>query len=413
MYKNIVIDFEKRLKSIASHATDEFSSNWEMHDGIHYSLPQEQALLRSELIKDFIEKTKSEAKFSEQSVSIEIKKLFAAICSEPNKSYISEIEALAIELESYNISTTVHMKVLGLVVAEKIKLGKVSFEMCNETYINNILTPALLDSQGVKSQKALEFENLFKPEITKDLVGSCVAKVTLVAEPTRAYERAKDEIRRVIDILRYACTNSNFSEDIRIGIVGDYPRSDRFGYILQDKRFVSKPEAVGSPRSYTINEESLKTMDELGALKLFSFLENDSLSSFQECLIRAVHWFSSGVTQPERETGYLHLMIALEALFTPEKGDPISNTIAESVALVINDTLSGRKALKKFLKYCYSNRSSIAHGGKKAVSDFDLKKLTIIVTNVILCLTHIEEKFNTRDELFAHLEDLKFSPSTS
>ncbi|AKF43661.1 HEPN domain-containing protein [Pseudomonas fragariae (ex Marin et al. 2024)] len=410
MHKNIVLEFEKRLKSIVTYASDDLTAGLEMHDGVYYSLPQNQKLLLSELIKNLIEKTKSEERFSEKAVGIKIKKIFAQMYVEPTKSYKSEIEALAIELESYDTSTTVHMRVVGLFVCEEMNLGNVAFRMCNESYLDDILAPVLFDSDGIKSQRASDFEAFFRPNIRKDLGTGCVARVTLVAEPIRAFERAKDEIRRVIDILRYACTNDHFAEDIRIGLVGDYPRSERFGYVFQGNAFSSKSDMVGSRRRYALDKNALENMEQIGALKLAGFLEKSSMSPFQECLIRAVHWYSSGVTQSEKENGYLHLMIALEALFTPEKGDPIANTIAESTALIINNTLAGRKQLKKFVKQCYATRSSIAHGGKKAVSDFDLKRLMIIVSNVISSLAHIEDRFSKREDLFAYLEDLKFSP---
>ncbi|WP_395598139.1 hypothetical protein AB4P95_27985 [Pseudomonas sp. A1437] len=404
-----IADFEKRLKEIAGHATAPTNS-LEMHDGVMYDLPQEQRLLLIGLVKDFIVKTKCSETFSEKVVSNKIKSIFAQILSSPSLIFKDQIKLLADELESFDTVNTVYLRVDGLLVEKTLSLGKVTFSMCDEAYIDSILAPAIFESEGVRSSNALTFEQRIKPEIEKDLDRRCVARVEIIAEPNRAFERAKDEARRVIDILRYS---SKFiyplSEDVRIGLIGDHPRADRIGYVTREKGFLLTSDAVGSPRAFVVDKAALTTMDSIGALELAGYLNEEQLSPFKECLLRAVHWYSSAITQSERENSYLHLMIALETLFTPEKGEPIANTIAESTALIINTTLPGRKQIKKFIKKCYGTRSTIAHGGKQTVSDTDLWELLIMVSNVIRQLTKKIHLFSTQKDVVAYLEDLKFS----
>jgi hypothetical protein len=201
----------------------------------------------------------------------------------------------------------------------------------------------------------------------------------------------------------------NISEDIRIGLDGDHPRADRRVFVSSCAGVVVTGDAVGSIRPLIIDEDAIEHMRETGAMSLAGFLTIEKPSKFQESLLRSVHWLSSAITQSEHENKYLHLIIALETLFTPPKGEPIANTIAESTALIINNTLTGRKQIKKAIKQAYGARSIIAHGGKKPITDSDYYKLLIYVINVLMNLIKKDSEFKDLQELMDHLEDKKFS----
>lgn len=73
------------------------------------------------------------------------------------------------------------------------------------------------------------------------------------------------------------------------------------------------------------------------------------------------------------------------------------------------NTLSDRLQIKALVKKCYDTRSTIAHGGKSAVTDHDLGQLTIIVWNVIRALIDKTYDFQNQKNLHDYLENLKFS----
>jgi hypothetical protein len=56
-------------------------------------------------------------------------------------------------------------------------------------------------------------------------------------------------------------------------------------------------------------------------------------------------------------------------------GSPIGTALAEGVALLLDDTLDARRALKKRMKELYGKRSAVSHGGGKAILDVEYAEM--------------------------------------
>ncbi|WP_330209579.1 hypothetical protein [Pseudomonas sp. AM4(2022)] len=321
----------------------------------------------------------------------------------------SMLADLISKMQSYDIEQTVYLRIQGIQVTAPLTLGKLTLERCDDNYAETEIQ-SIAQKFNLKKDNEESFERIVANDFRSELKNHCVAKFKVIAEPARAFERAKDEARRVIDILRFTSkTLYNFSEDIRIGLDGDHPRAERRGFVSSCDGVIVTGDTVGSFRPLIIDEDAIEHMKETGAMSLVAFLTIERPSKFQESLLRSVHWLSSAITQSEHENKYLHLIIALETLFTPPKGEPIANTIAESTALIINNTLPGRKQIKKSIKLAYGARSIIAHGGKKPITDSDYYTLLIYVINVLMTLIKKHEEFKDPQELINYLEDKKFS----
>lgn len=62
-------------------------------------------------------------------------------------------------------------------------------------------------------------------DIELEFSDGCVGIVKVNAEPIRAYEVGKEEVRRAIDLLRFSSKAIYpLKEDIRIGLKGDHPK---------------------------------------------------------------------------------------------------------------------------------------------------------------------------------------------
>lgn len=255
-----------------------------------------------------------------------------------------------------------------------------------------------------------ELEN-FKSYLDQEFKGSCIAIVTVIAERDRAYEVAKQEIRRAVDLLRY--TNKLFTRnnDTRIGLRGDYPRALRRTLIFSEKTYWQKSESIGS-NQFQINQNVLDIMQAVGIFKLADAFFYKTQSDFQEAIFKSIHWFSMSFTQDEKDNALLCLIISLESIFKSETWSSISGTVAESSAFILADEISNRKKIIRKVKDFYGKRSNIAHGGKKAeksITDSDLSLLTQLVLAVIeFCLGKMDE-FRSRDDLTNWIQDLKLS----
>lgn len=408
MFKQASTSLAKDLIEIASHIKDSNEDGFHMHDNVMYSLDTEHHLKLIALSQLLVAKANAVSKISENYAFAVTRRLFAEIIN--NNSRKIKDTALDIEkamelMHQYDLEQTVYLPVNGILLKEPISVGNVDFSMCTSGILEQTITQ-IYDKIDLPHDKR---KSHFDESFAKLFRSRCIAVYKVVAEPMKAYERALDETRRALEILRYASTNMNFGKNVRFGLDGDQSFEDTLAFVSSTEAAKSHVNTATPVQPFRLDSAGVQELHDLGAFKLGDFLTDPNISEFKGLLLRAIHWHSSALLQTEKEKKYLHLVIALEALFTQKKGDPISNTIAESTALVINNTLSGRLQIKALVKKCYSTRSAIAHGGKSPVTDADLYQLTIIVWNTIRSLIKKTDEFKTQEDLRQYLENLKFS----
>lgn|GEM_PF-5690295 len=404
----------ENMIEIASHVArdgndeSQFSDSFNMHDNVMYSLPRAHQNAIRELSQELIKKSKATEKISEKYAFRETRRVFAGVISAESPSVHDtsvEIAKVMKAMEEYEVEQTVYLRVRGLRLAQPLTLGNVGFVACTAEVAEKHIAD-IYEKIGIPWNPK---NQIFSTRFSEHFNYNCLAIIKIIAEPFKAFERAHDEARRSLEILQFACLQENFGRNVKFGLDGDQSLVDNIAFLSSTESATGDFSSEGMTLPYVIDSAELANLDSVGALKLAGFLLESKPTQFKESLLRAVHWLSSALTQPEKENRYLHLVIALEALFTPPKGEPISNTIAESTALVISNDLHGRLETKGLVKKCYSNRSTIAHGGKSAVTDKDLGALTIIVWNVIRILIKKTDEFQNQIELRDHFEKLKFS----
>lgn len=408
MFQRIATALAKEMLEIASNTDEGNSDFFHMHEKGMYSLSGENHRKLIKFSQSLSIKSKSENKISERHALKIARSILAKIVASntfDGKATVDDIAGAMEEMHNYSLEQTVYLRVKGLRIIEPMTIGNVDFIMCSKEKAEELITEIYEKVDFPAERQSRHFNERFASHFNQH----CIAVNKIIAEPIKAFERAHDETRRSLEILRYAATNMNFGENVKFGLDGDPSFADNFAFISSTEVASGDVNPDGKVVPFRLDKLGINQLHELGAFKLGDFLRDSNLSPFKETLLRAVHWLSSAVTQAEKENKYLHLIIALEALFTPPKGDPISNTIAESTALTINNTLSGRLQIKTLIKKCYGKRSAIAHGGKSAVKDDDLNQLIIIVWNTIKSLIDKADDFKDQDALRLHFENMKFS----
>ena len=415
MHKKTLAEIVSSLREVAEQATapgDGEFQNFQLHDGLAYSLTNEAALKFSDQIAIFLKNKEYSEKFSEKYITDQIKKIFAEILQDKDVDAENKLLELTQEFDTYDVKRQVYLRVDGLNLQKDIELGRVFLCVGSDYLIERILNDSnnIVKTVEDGDNKNNYFSEHLKAAINGELKGRCVARVEMIAETQRAYERAKEEVRRVIDILRFASKAIYpLSEDIRIGLVGDHPYSKRKGFVFSETQLSMKNDSIGSVCPFEITDASIKKMEKVGVFKLSEILRKKQPSQFEETLLRSVHWFSVALTQNEIENAFLCLIIALETLFTQEQGNPISNSVAEFAALILADKLEIRKNIKTRIKDYYGKRSGVAHGGKKTISKVDCYNLINIVGTTIMILADKTKEFSSQTELVTWVEDMKFS----
>lgn len=383
---------------------------FQMHDGIAYSLTNESARTFNEVVSKIIGQKQFSKKFSSKYIEKKLKTVFAEFLSNQECDLEKKISDLSDELSSFDQNNTVFLKVEGIVLSACLTIGKVRFVPGDEHLIQSISNKAIAIIKTTKNdgESKKNFQELISQEIKSEFQGGCVGVVEVNAEPIRAFEYAKEEVRRAIDLLRFS-TKAIYplSEDIRIGLKGDNPRTRRQGFIASEIGFNTQGDSVGSVRPFEITEDAIRRMDEIGAFQVSDALSKKQTNNLEEALIRAIHWFSVALTQSEPSNAFMFLIVSLESLFKTEKGNSIGGTIAESVAFVMADNLEGRKQLISIVRDYYGKRSGVAHGGNKSISDSELFTLINIVGTTIVVVIKKLKDFGSQKELMGWIEEMK------
>jgi hypothetical protein len=402
-----IVEISKLIKSIG----DEFEGLY-MHDEVVYSLPVEHHSAFNDIARQLLNDKNRTEKFSEEYVTKKIKTIFASLLKNEEINVEDQISKFVAELDGYETKQTVLVPVIGIRLHEDLKVGSVTFLMPSAERIETIKKSLqeVINKYNKTEVKQKEVFDMFYSEMEEQLFKFTISEFSVIAEPDRAYERAKEETRRALEIIRFASkAHYPMSEDIRIGLKGEPGFGARRSFIISDRNLNSKGDNEGALRHLEMSKEVMRSMDKLGFSKLSGILAKPSPTNYEEVLLRAVHWFSSALQQQELENAFLCLIIALETIFTAERGNPITNTVAEGVALVLGHDFQSRKDIKKTIKDHYGMRSGVSHGGKKAILDSDYYTLMNMVGSIIAKLTDKTNTFSSQKEFSEWIEELKLS----
>ena len=415
MNQHLISKIAQQLRDVASGVISPGKlgiQNFQMHDSVAYSLTNDASITFNEVVGQILKKNNYSKKFSAKYLEKMLKSLFAKLLSDESLDLEKELGALIVELDKFNQSNVIFLKIEGLILSTCFELGLVRFVPGDEYLLDSIKEKSseILKSTKNDDESKSAFQQMIAQQSESEFRGGCVGVVEVNAEPIRAFEIAKEEVRRAIDLLRFASKAIYpLKEDIRIGLKGEHPKSTRQGFIFSESEFNTKGDTIGSVRPFEVNQESLKRMDEIGVFSISSALSKKQTNNLEEALIRSIHWFSVALTQNENGNAFLFLIVALESLFKAESGNSIGGTVAESVAFLMSDNREGRKNIISLVREYYGKRSGVAHGGKKSISDTDLYTLINIVGTTIKVSIEKLSEFDSQKQLMGWIEDMKLS----
>lgn len=386
-----------------------FKGLW-MHDEVAYSLPQDKQGEFNEITRLILKERQFSERFSEEYISKKVKTVFASLLKDPSIDVCNELEALLGELEKFDEKNTVYVPIKGVRLTLDYELGNVKLIRPtdeNKDQIKNKIREIISKSKA-EDEKKSQMTAIFEKELEEWLGKYTLAEYSVVAEPSRAYERAKEETRRVLELFRFASKAIYpMSEDIRVGLKGEPSFDTRMAFVISEGKLSTKSDNEGSIRPFEFDGHAKEIMEKIGVFRVSEILKKPNQTNFEEVILRAIHWFSSALQQAEIENSFLALIIALETIFTAERGNPITNTVAEGVAFVLADELEHRKKLKKTIKDYYGMRSGVAHGGKKSVLLSDYYNLINIVGSILVVLIEKTGEFENQKDFSEWIEETK------
>jgi hypothetical protein len=301
---------------------------------------------------------------------------------------------------------------------EELKVGNVKFiRPCQDIFkeIIDQAKPIIYSTLNTPQEKNKILKDLQEelPEYFSMSRNNVIAETRFIAEPIRAKELAEEEVRRSLEVLRLFIPLETILKEpkdkIQVGLEGEIISGMRYSISLAQDNVSTSYDTTGGMQSLILNRENIKIMNENGLEMLSELLSKEYPNSYEEVLLRAIHWFSAARMQIEPENTLLNLITSIEVILTPRDGNPIGTSLAEGLALVLASEFEVRKEIKNRFKKIYQNRSAVSHGGKKKVSDNDLLYLISLTYSLLVILCKRTNEFQTHESLFACIEELKLS----
>ena len=386
--------------------------------GFTFRLVDDIVDLYEDVCRQLLKRQDWSSKFSEKYIDSKLHRVLAELLENDDVSKASEyIDKLIYELENFSDEQLVLLPLTGIVMfVPSLELGRITLRNISLSDTEELFIPykTNLAESGLTPTEQAQGVQRLRQEIYPVVQGKVCAEFRVIAEAQRAIERAEEECRRVLDLLRYAIPLI-FSRgyQFKIGLWKEAMRDSSETLVLtqQSPLFVKSSKLVGSNADFILNEQTVQLLERIGVFEMAKILKKPigEMQGFEETLLRGIHWFANAQIQIERENDLLGLMTCLETFLTSENSDKISNTVAEGVAFVLGNTLEERKHLKKQIKAFYNKRSRISHGGQKAILDSDLEELRTLTGVFLAKMIQGKKEFKERKDLDEWIEWQKLS----
>ena len=359
-------------------------------------------------------------KFSEEYLGKAIKRILATVIKEGQTESAGRLfDQLSEEFDTYSQKHVVYVPLAGINLhTDSFPMGNIVFRKMTNAYVDELfekmksITMLTLSPLEVK-----EAHNAWTKQRFEDLRGTVCAEFYTVAEPQRARERAEEEVRHVLDLLRYAISVLTLRGlNIAVGLQGEVVNVIRTTPTLSlDELSYELPSSYKGPlQPFELSPENIQKMVQIGIFKVAEILKlPDKITDFEKALLRGIHWFATSQTQFEKENEFLNLMTCLETFLTPSGSTLISpslaNQVAEGTARLLTTELKNRVALKERVKSLYGTRSGVSHGGEKAILESDLADLGSIAKELIFQMIERKDEFPTHKALLNWLDERRLA----
>lgn len=342
-------------------------------------------------------------RFSFRFLSNQIANLVLEILEDGNKEILpNRLNDLLLELERYNEECTVLLPIKGVSFYKfpegKISIGKVLLKNLDQKLIREIKRE-LREEHNFAYDKQMEYYRSKKI--------SAIVEYRANSEPIRARERAEEETRKALELLRFAQAIIYTSSGYNIGLMGETISDYHESIVYSDKSFIIDADRVIG--TIDISEANVDKMREKGFFEFSEILRKsiNDITEYEKTLLQAIHWFSQCQVHNGLESYLVNLMSCLETLLiSSDEKSSISIFLPLRSALLGSQEASERAKIKKNIANYYLQRSKLVHGQTKIfVSERDIRYLLHIVPKILCAMVWQREKFRSKQQFLDAFND--------
>ncbi len=156
----------------------------------------------------------------------------------------------------------------------------------------------------------------------------------------------------------------------------------------------------------------IEIMDKIGTAFIWNLYSSENRNEIEDRIILSALWIGMANNEEDKNISFTEYCFALETLLQYDPGKLLSPSIgyniSETAAFIISKNYKERKEIKTKINNLYSLRSAIVHGGKKQVTDSDLKEILTLVMLLVINLYHDKwTQYETIKKLYEKIEDIK------
>jgi hypothetical protein len=242
--------------------------------------------------------------------------------------------------------------------------------------------------------------------------GSLAARIRVKAELKKARLIAHAAATRAIGLLRFLspvnCTCRLVSYCAPVGTENTVQTME---LIVEEGLITSvvKASVEQGPAAWNI-AEAVQAWP--GLLELIQDLaSHPQATKFRGELYEALQLHSRHTVAVEVPHKIVFVVAAIESLLLKDSTEPIQKNLGERLAFIIGSSVSDRKTIIRNVENFYQIRSAlIPHGRETGPQDFEvIDKFFFYVWFSFVRLLYEIDKYKTREELFAALEEKKLS----
>ncbi|AWD68665.1 hypothetical protein C2I28_26930 (plasmid) [Priestia megaterium] len=240
-----------------------------------------------------------------------------------------------------------------------------------------------------------------------------------ISDFLKAIEIAVESSRLIVHFLRFVDYQGWDEELLGLRLPG-------YGAQMEELRVIAVPVKAETFSSYNwrlkeARDEALEVdgsfiedakdvgLERFGEI-LNKFMLN-SLNDMEVQILRSIVWFGESKIEHDNAARFLKLTLVLECLLNLSKSEPVTVSLSERVAFILETSLVERLKIVNEVQKLYDVRSQIVHNGSSEVEEKALGELEYIVSRIItLFLTNPEYSIlKTKTELKSKVNNIKYS----
>ncbi|PFN92111.1 hypothetical protein COJ67_03140 [Bacillus thuringiensis] len=207
----------------------------------------------------------------------------------------------------------------------------------------------------------------------------------------KAMEIAVESSKILVHFLRFIDYHIWDEESLSLRLPG-------YGALMEELRVMAVPASEETFSAYNwklkeardeileVDSEFVEDSKEVGIERFGEIINKfvgGNLTDMENQVFRSIIWFGESKIEHDNAARFLKLTLVLECLLNTSKNEPVTATLSDRVALLLESNVEDRLRMVEKIGELYNVRSEIVHTGSSNIEEMALFELESIVSRLI------------------------------